>query len=79
MLERFQVATAAVEIHTTLVEAVQVESVRDRRTSVTHEVQKGTYFTFEVGDEVVRVTLLPEALRRLDGALHISWIDWYRK
>jgi hypothetical protein len=79
MLERFQVATADVEIDTTSVEVVRVESVRDRRTGFTHEVQKGTYFTFEVVGQAVRVTLLPEALRRLDGALHISWIDWYRK
>lgn len=78
MLERFQVATAAIEIDTTLVEAVQVETVRDRRTGVTHEVRKGTYFTFEVVGQAVRVTLLPETLRRLAGALHVSWIDWYR-
>jgi hypothetical protein len=79
MLESFKVSTADIEIDTTLVEAVQIEFVRDQRTGITHEVKKGTYFTFEVGDDVVRVTLLPEALWLLAGTLHISWIDWYRK
>jgi len=79
MLERFQVATAAIEIDTASGEAVQVETVRDRRTGVTHEVRKGTQVKFEVVGQAVRVTLLPEALWLLDGALHISWIDWYRK
>jgi hypothetical protein len=79
MLESFRVATAAIEIDTALVDAIKFESVRDRRTGVTHEVKKGTYVKFEVADEVVRVTLLPKVLRLLDGALRISWIDWYRK
>jgi hypothetical protein len=42
------------------------------------QIDTGTYLKSEIGDDEVRVMLLPKAIRLLRAGCTISWIDWYR-
>jgi len=42
------------------------------------EIDADAYFEFEIHDDEVRVTFLPQAIALLRAECTISWIDWYR-